>query len=181
MSDSDQHYPDHTGNHRPSLKILILIPLMVALACAALGYAWYLQHQPTSVDAPANPVVLRLAHAEPATSNLHTSALMLASEVDKQSNGLLQIKVQSAKPGVTDHALLQQLHQGQVDIIIPPSTTLTTLEPSLQMLDLPFLFKSREHAHHALDDQPGQMLLSRINQPRIAVQPFLGSRLSLHC
>src|SRR5690606_21276205 len=54
-----------------------------------------------------------------------------------------------------------------LDAGVITGTQLGTLNKSFQLLDLPFLFKNREQAHHILDGELGQELFQRLEKQGI--------------
>ncbi len=51
---------------------------------------------------------------------------------------------------------------GTIDIAMSSSSNFTGLEPKLNVIDIPFIFKDRDHAYKALDGEIGQGLLTAL-------------------
>jgi tripartite ATP-independent transporter DctP family solute receptor len=58
--------------------------------------------------------------------------------------------------------MIEAARSGKLAIILPPTAKLSTLIPSLQYPDLPFLFPEREDAYELLDGEPGKTLLKEL-------------------
>lgn len=66
-----------------------------------------------------------------------------------------------------DTEMLQGMQLGTLDAGVITGTQISTVEPSFQVTDLPFLFKDREQAHRILDGEVGQELLGLLEKKGI--------------
>ncbi|MCM2561689.1 TRAP transporter substrate-binding protein [Lutimaribacter sp. EGI FJ00015] len=63
-----------------------------------------------------------------------------------------------------DKEILEGLQFGTIDMGIITNAVVANLEPSYQLVDLPFLFGSAEQAHEVLDGEVGQQLAANLRQ-----------------
>ena len=105
---------------------------------------------------------LQFGHDMPPDSAQHVSALRFAELVNHRSGGRVEVAVFPAQQLGNDHEMIEAARDGKLAIILPPTAKLSTLVPSLQYPDLPFLFPSREDAYEMLDGEPGRMLLEEL-------------------
>lgn len=102
---------------------------------------------------------LKFGHDMPVNSAQHIAALKYAERVEQKTKGRVRIKVYPNHELGTDHAMIELARSGQLDIILPPTAKLSALVPALQLVDLPFVFSSREEIYPILDGEPGKHLL----------------------
>lgn len=105
---------------------------------------------------------LRFGHDMPIQSAQHISAVKFSQIVSDKSQGKIQIKVFPNQELGTDQQMIDLAMRGKLDIILPPSSKLSTIIPSVQFLDLPFFFQSREEIYSVLDGTPGKLLLKKL-------------------
>ena len=145
---------------------LILLTLSLIIVVASV---WFL-FVPSTPEKPQNSqlapqsMVLKFGHDMPVNSAQHVAATRFADIVNYKSNGKIKIQVFPAQELGSDQDMIQAARSGELAITLPPTSKLTFLEPSLQILDLPFLFPSRTILYAALDGLPGKMLLSKLKK-----------------
>ncbi len=105
---------------------------------------------------------LKFGHDMPENSAQHISAVKFADIVNYKSKGSIKIKIFPNQELGTDQLMIEMARVGELAIILPPSAKMSTLVPEMQLLDLPFLFPSREELYEMLDGKPGQMLLDKL-------------------
>ena len=108
--------------------------------------------------------VLRYAHTASASAPAHKAALVFKQRVEEKTNGSLQIKVFPAGALGSDSAMLDGVRLGSIDMAVTGSAFYTRFEPSLGVADLPFLFRSDEHAHRVLGGDIGRQLLDSLDK-----------------
>ncbi|MDW0616381.1 TRAP transporter substrate-binding protein [Mannheimia haemolytica] len=104
----------------------------------------------------------RFAYEAPRSDTQHIAA--------KKFNDLLQEKSQkglklSLFPDSTlgnAQTAISGVRGGTIDITMSSSSNFTGLEPKLNVIDIPFIFKDRDHAYKALDGEIGQGLLTAL-------------------
>lgn len=125
--------------------------LKAAVLCATLGTLAL----PLAVQAQTK---LRFAHAGPETSSQHLAALEFAKTVKERSQGKLDIQIFPASQLGNDATVIGAVRGGTVDMMMAGSGNFAGLNSRLEVLDIPFLFRDREHAYKAVDQQVGQEL-----------------------
>ncbi|SQE30260.1 TRAP transporter solute receptor, DctP family [Mannheimia haemolytica] len=103
-----------------------------------------------------------MAYEAPRSDTQHIAA--------KKFNDLLQEKSQkglklSLFPDSTlgnAQTAISGVRGGTIDIAMSSSSNFTGLEPKLNVIDIPFIFKDRDHAYKALDGEIGQGLLTAL-------------------
>ncbi|MCP4755934.1 MAG: DctP family TRAP transporter solute-binding subunit [Proteobacteria bacterium] len=147
------------------MKTKLLAGLILVVLASGVFWLATRRNEP-SVVPPSKPkekvVRLRFGHDMPEDTAQHTAALKFADIVDYKSAGRIKISVFPNQQLGTDQEMIEMARQGTLDIILPPTSKMTTLLPEMQLLDLPFLFAKREDLYEILDGKPGQMLLESL-------------------
>ncbi len=112
----------------------------------------------------AHGETLKFAHTMSISDTMHQGVLKFAELVKSKSNGQLEIAVYPAGQLGNDSQILQGVRMGSIDIAMTGNPFHTTFEPSLNVLDLPFLFKDFSHAYRVFDGPIGKELLSRLEK-----------------
>jgi len=107
---------------------------------------------------------LRFGHNMPVDSAMHEAALLYAKNVETKSGGRIHITVYPNQELGDDHQMVEMARQGKLDIILTPTAKMSVALPSMQYVDLPFYFPTREDLYEMLDGEPGQMLLDELKQ-----------------
>jgi tripartite ATP-independent transporter DctP family solute receptor len=134
------------------LRQFIQLPIL----CAGLAAAMAL---PLSAQAQTK---LRFAHAGPDTSSQHLAALEFAKMVKERSQGKLEVQVFPASQLGNDATVIGGVRGGSIDMMMAGSGNFAGLNSRFEVLDIPFLFRDREHAYKAVDQQVGQDLMKAL-------------------
>lgn len=130
--------------------------VQLPLVCAGLALAASI---PFSAHAQTK---LRFAHAGPETSSQHLAALEFAKHVKDRSQGKLEIQVFPASQLGNDATVIGAVRGGSIDMMMAGSGNFAGLNSKFEVLDIPFLFRDREHAYKAVDQQVGQELMKAL-------------------
>lgn len=130
--------------------------LQLPIACAALAATLGL---PLTAQAQTK---LRFAHAGPETSSQHQAALEFAKAVKERSQGKLEVQVFPGSQLGNDASVIGGVRGGSIDMMMAGSGNFAGLSSRFEVLDIPFLFRDREHAYKAVDQQVGQELMKAL-------------------
>ena len=103
------------------------------------------------------------------------AALHFKKEVEKNSDGRIEINVLPAAQVGGDVEIIEQIQMGLVDIGIPPTATLGNFEPRMQLLDLPFLLPDHETMVKVLDGEVGREILDTLDNHNMYGASFWGA------
>ena len=131
--------------------------LQLPIACAALAATLAL---PLAAQAQTK---LRFAHAGPETSSQHLAALEFAKAVKERSQGKLEVQVFPGSQLGNDAAVIGGVRGGSIDMMMAGSGNFAGLNSRFEVLDIPFLFRDRDHAYKAVDQQVGQELMKALD------------------
>ncbi|GAX90177.1 TRAP transporter substrate-binding protein [Effusibacillus lacus] len=97
----------------------------------------------------------------------HLSLKQLKENVEKRTNGKVKIEVYPLSQLGAERELTEALSLGTADMSISSTAPIANFYPAIGVVDLPFLFGSREHATKVLDGKVGQDLLKGLEKSGI--------------
>jgi len=106
--------------------------------------------------------IIKLGHIQPPNHSIGVAAEEFARLVKERTNGEVVVQVHPSGELGGSRQLAEGVRLGTVDIIITGAPFWSRFEPMLNVLDLPYLFDSREHAHIVADSEIGTELLDRL-------------------
>lgn len=147
----------------------IAIFLVIMLAVTAIGCS-----KPAPADAPAaapaegadagktkDPIVLKLGHIQSEEDLWHIGAQRFSELVTEKTNGEIKIELYPNSTLGNDRDMAEGLQMGSLDFSLI-SGVLGNFEPSLQLLELPYLFRDAEHLRKVLYGPIGDELYDRL-------------------
>ena len=103
----------------------------------------------------ADAMTLKLAHTMSVNDTMHLGTVKFAELVKEKTNGEITVEVFPTSQLGNDKAIIQGARMGSIDISMTGNPFYTGTEAALNVLDLPYLFKSFEHAYAVLDGPVG--------------------------
>ena len=119
---------------------LILIVIVLIVGC-----------KPTQ-----NIKTLKLGHGLDVSHPVHKGIVFFAEDLNKRSNGSLNIKIYPNGQLGDERELLELLQIGSLEITKVNAAVLENFVPDYKVLSIPYLFKSREHAYKFYGSELGQ-------------------------
>lgn len=102
---------------------------------------------------PAGDVIkIKLAHGMMEQTPQHQGALEFKRLVEEKTNGQVEVILHPAGQLGSDTEIAEMLQTNAIDCAIIPTAKLSGFYAPLQLLDLPFLFPSKEATYAALDN-----------------------------
>lgn len=109
--------------------------------------------------------VLKFHHDLPEDSAQHLGAVKFEELVEARTDGAFDVQIFANNALGDDVQAAQQMQFGAVHAAPIPTAKLSSFNPSLQLIDLPFLFPSAEVTYAVLDDPSvGGVLLEDLEQ-----------------
>ncbi|SFX67730.1 TRAP transporter substrate-binding protein [Paracoccus sp. FO-3] len=106
----------------------------------------------------ASSVKLRFGHPHPDSDSWQEVALWMAETVKDKTGGAITIEVFANGILGSDQTMINAVRGGSIDMMITGNPFFTGLAPQLNVLDLPYLFKDRDHVAAVLDGELGDEL-----------------------
>lgn len=112
-----------------------------------------------SVKSSRNEVIhLKMAVADADTSAQAEGARQIASEVEKATNGKIQIEVMAGGTLGAERDTVELAMLGGIDIVTCANSVLTQWIPEMSILDQAYLFTNEQQAHAAVDGPVGDLI-----------------------
>lgn len=124
----------------------------------AAGVALFAISRPAS----AQTTRLRFAHPHPTSDSWQTAALQLAERVKTETDGMFEVQVFPNGALGSDQQTISAVRGGSIDMCITGNPFFTGMAPTLNVLDLPFLFQSRDHVAKVVDGPVGDSLRAEL-------------------
>ncbi len=102
---------------------------------------------------------LKAGHSLTEDHPYHIGLQELAKNVEERTDGKVKIEVFPLSQLGAERELTEALTLGTADMSISSTAPIANFYPEIGIVDMPFLFESREHAYKVLDGEIGQELL----------------------
>lgn len=119
------------------------------------------------VAAAQAQTTLRFAHTQPPSDTHHAAAEHFAARVAELTNNDVTVTVHPAGELGSDPSILEGVRLGTIDIAQTGNPFYTRFEPTLNVLDLPYLFDDYEQAYNVVDGEIGDSLLGELEKHRM--------------
>jgi TRAP-type transport system periplasmic protein len=132
-----------------SRRLLTCTATAAALACLA----------PAAFAAQFN---LKLGHAVNTTDGQHAAAVKLAELVKERTKGEVEITIYPANQLGNDAAMINGVRGGTIDIVSSGASNYNGIVANTAAMELPFVFRSAQHAYAVLDGPIGSGVLNEM-------------------
>jgi len=119
---------------------------------------------PGSTVGGTDPIVIQFSYVDPQDRAAHRTNVMFKEYVERESGGRLQINLLPDGQFGGDRENCEGVAMGIIQMAQPSSAGLTSYTNDFMVLDLPFLFDSREASYYALDGELGDALSESLTQ-----------------
>ncbi|GHV38133.1 ABC transporter substrate-binding protein [Synergistales bacterium] len=85
------------------------------------------------------------------------AATVLKPYIEKESGGRIEVELYPNGQLGQDRQLCESIQLGAIEMAFPSTTTFAGFIPQLQLMDLPYLFTSKEQVRSALDGEVGKL------------------------
>jgi len=110
----------------------------------------------------AQSIRLRMAHSGAEAETQHAAALEFARQVKARTNGQVEVQVYPASTLGNDNTAIAGVRGGTIDLCTSGTPYYTGMVGRMNVLDLPYIFTSAEHAYKVLDGSIGRGLLDEL-------------------
>jgi tripartite ATP-independent transporter DctP family solute receptor len=105
---------------------------------------------------------LKLGHAVSTTDGQHAAAMKMAELVKQRTNGEVEITIFPANQLGNDPAMINGVRGGTIDIVSSGASNYNGIVPNTAAMELPFVFRSAQHAYNVLDGAVGIGVLNEL-------------------
>lgn len=118
-------------------------------------------------------VTAKLASTAPTTHPNYQALLFFAKRVAEKTNGDVEINIFPGNQLGGEREAAEGLQFGTIELGEMSTAILGNFEPTIQILDLPFIFRDREHSFKVLDGPIGDELRVNVLKRGIRIFSFL--------
>ena len=104
-------------------------------------------------------VSLRFGYEAPRSDTQHIAAKKFSDLLKEKTKGEIKLSLFPDSTLGNAQTMISSVRGGTIDLEMSGSPNFTGLEPKLNVIDIPFIFKDREHVYKVLDGEIGQGLL----------------------
>ncbi|GIO28113.1 TRAP transporter substrate-binding protein [Ornithinibacillus bavariensis] len=106
-------------------------------------------------------VVLKLGHIQSESDLWHEGALKFKEEVEKLSDGSMTVEIYPNSTLGGDRDMAEGMQMGTIDFALIAGV-LSNFEPSIQLLELPYLLENEEEYNKVVHGEVGQEIADRV-------------------
>lgn len=117
-------------------------------------------------------VTLRAGHAVSQEHAYHLGLERFKELVEERTGGAVEIEIYPNGSLGDERDMVEGLQLGTVDMVLSSTGPLGNFVPQINVVDLPFLFRDKEHAYNVLDGEIGQNLLKKFEPEGITGLAF---------
>ncbi|NIA72071.1 DctP family TRAP transporter solute-binding subunit [Pelagibius litoralis] len=115
----------------------------------------------------AQEATLRFGHYAKPGDTAYLAAEHFKFTVENMTGGEVEISLHPAGELGNSPTMLEGARLGSIDLVLVGNPYFTAFAPQVNLLDLPFLFQSAEHAYAVMDGEVGDALMTSINQSNL--------------
>ncbi len=112
-------------------------------------------------------VSLKLGHAVAPVHPYHLGAVKFSELVAQRTGGKVKVEVYPSTQLGNERDMIEGLQLGTIDLVVTSTGPVGGFVPKMFVVDLPFLFRDRDHAYRVLDGPIGRDLLSALSSKSI--------------
>lgn len=152
----------------PVSIILITVLLALTLTSCSGGTTT----ETTNTEKPDKVYELKWGHTSPTSHPYHIGAEKVAKEVLEATNGAVKITVYPSNQLGNQREMTESIQSGVIDVVNSSSSVLSGYIDRVQVCDIPFIFRDRQHAYDVFDSEIGDEIVEGVDEaigPVIAI------------
>ena len=119
--------------------------------------------KPTTTQLPQDTqskekITIKLAHVEPETRSLHQACVEFKNYVENETEGQVVVEIYPNGQLGGDRQAIEGVSLGTIQMTAAASAVMSGYDPKFGVLDLPYVFKTREASYKACDGELGEKL-----------------------
>lgn len=145
--------------------------MLILSACSGASETSQESHKKGGRDSNSDSAeyVLKVSHAYPTTTLHHQSLVWFSDELKRKSDGRLSLEIYPSSQLMPPGQEIQAIINGQVDMGIPISSVIGSIDPTWYLFELPYLFEFNnedpslyyKHKRAFFDSEKGGELLKK--------------------
>ncbi|MDU5082240.1 DctP family TRAP transporter solute-binding subunit [uncultured Tissierella sp.] len=141
-----------------------VFPCLLLAIAIMTGGIFYKENHNRKNPSSTGPIVIRLVHVTNEVSPIHLSSVYFKEILEERSGGKFEVQVFPNSQLGGDRQAVEAVSIGSLNATFPGTAVLAGFEPKFMVGDLPFIFKTREAAYEAFDNELG-VELNKLLEP----------------
>jgi tripartite ATP-independent transporter DctP family solute receptor len=106
--------------------------------------------------------VIKVGHGASESFHMHRALLKFEELVESGSGGDLDVQIFPSSQMGPDREMIEGVQTGVLEMAIPPSSFFAGWDPAFAVIELPYMYASKDIAFKVLDSKIGDEMLSRV-------------------
>lgn len=106
--------------------------------------------------------IIKVGHGAAEAFHMHRALLKFEELVEAGSNGEIDVQIFPSSQMGPDRELIEGVQTGVLEMAIPPSSFFAGWDPAFAVIELPYMYASKEIAFDVLDGDAGEAMLARV-------------------
>jgi C4-dicarboxylate-binding protein DctP len=109
---------------------------------------------------------MKVSHVVSASTPKGKAADFFEKRVEELTAGKIDVQVFPNSQLYGDGEEMKALVMNNVQLIMPSLSKFTSVAPQMQLFDLPFIFRDKEHLYKVMDGEVGKILKSKVDEKK---------------
>ncbi len=105
---------------------------------------------------------IKVGHGAAEAFHMHRALLKFEELVEAGSNGEIDVQIFPSSQMGPDREMIEGVQTGVLEMAIPPSSFFAGWDPAFAVIELPYMYASKEIAFDVLDGEAGKGMLTRV-------------------
>jgi tripartite ATP-independent transporter DctP family solute receptor len=106
--------------------------------------------------------VIKIGHGAAESFHMHRALLKFEELVETGSNGEIDVQIFPSSQMGPDREMIEGVQTGVLEMAIPPSSFFAGWDPAFAVIELPYMYASKNIAFDVLDGAAGDSMLARV-------------------
>ena len=106
--------------------------------------------------------VIKVGHGAAEAFHMHRALVKFEELVEAGSNGEIDVQIFPSSQMGPDREMIEGVQTGVLEMAIPPSSFFAGWDPAFAVIELPYMYASKDIAYEVLDGDAGAGMLARV-------------------
>jgi TRAP-type C4-dicarboxylate transport system substrate-binding protein len=106
--------------------------------------------------------VIKVGHGAAESFHMHRALLHFEELVEAGSNGEIDVQIFPSSQMGPDREMIEGVQTGVLEMAIPPSSFFAGWDPAFAVIELPYMYASKDIAFDVLDSEAGDGMIARV-------------------
>lgn len=106
--------------------------------------------------------VIKVGHGAAEAFHMHRALIKFEELVEAGSNGNIDVQIFPSSQMGPDREMIEGVQTGVLEMAIPPSSFFAGWDPAFAVIELPYMYASKDIAFEVLEGDAGDAMLSRV-------------------